>query len=121
MSSPPIALVATSGTDASWTVTVTWPAGWETSDLADCPAIAFAAGHAAGCTRDEALLWADLDDGITVEDETHATIAIANDAWPTTCPASLAWGLVVQDAQGREVQVASGRLSVSPRTPSGAL
>lgn len=119
--SAPIALAATQHTDARWTVTVTWPEGYETNDLADCPTMAFAAGRREGVTEDEALLWADLDAGIAVVDATTATISIAAGAWPDDCPGLLRWGIVVVDEQGRVAQVAHGSLRVVARTPSGEL
>ncbi|MFN8521085.1 MAG: hypothetical protein U0667_17245 [Chloroflexota bacterium] len=73
----------------------------------------------------DALVDADIPATIARDSEvtaaTHATISIANDAWPATCPSSLRWGIVVTDAQGRVEEVARGTLSVSPRTPGGVL
>ena len=113
------ALDAVQGTDASWTITVTWPVGYATSDLADCAGIAWAAKRRLTDADADAILGPyTVGAGITVASATTATVAVPDTDWPTVCPPVLAWGLVIEDEQGLFKQVAEGTLIVTLRNPS---
>lgn len=113
------ALDAVQGTDASWTITVTWPDGYATTDLADCTGIAWSAKRRLTDADADAILGPYTEGaGITVVNATTATVAVADTDWPTVCPPVLAWGLVIKDEQNLLKQVAEGTLIVTMRNPS---